>query len=241
MKLQNDDLPYITGEAFSNGRAFEFELEEEDSLYRSRTHVLTDLVRDKQIIHVGCVDHDVKSIEKKITKGKWLHKELDEAAARCLGVDINQEGVDYIKSTLGYSDVMVSDVTDDPAAELANENWDYFLLPEVLEHINNPVDFLQRLHANFSDNVGRLVITVPNAFTPDNARYARQGKEVINTDHRYWFTPYTLSKVVMAAGFSVNRITMCRHGKVKKRSVFKNRWFSRHPLMRSDIVMLLDF
>ncbi|MBT8440519.1 MAG: class I SAM-dependent methyltransferase [Gammaproteobacteria bacterium] len=241
MKLQNSDLPYITGEAFSNGRAFEFELEEEDNLYRSRTQVLTDLVRDKQIIHVGCVDHDVKSIEKKITKGKWLHRELDEAAERCLGVDINQEGVDYIKNTLGYADVMVADVTADPAAELLNRNWDYFLLPEVLEHINNPVDFLESIHANFRDNVGQLVITVPNAFTPDNARYARKGKEVINTDHRYWFTPYTLSKVVVAAGFKVNRITMCRHGKVKKRSVFKNRWFSRHPLMRSDIVMLLDF
>ena len=241
MKLQESDLPYISGEAFSNGRAFDFVFEDEDSHYRSRTDVITELVRGKQIIHVGCVDHDVTSIEKKISKGKWLHKELHEAAERCLGVDINQEGVDYIKSTLGYSDVMVADVTGNLAAELANASWDYFLLPEVLEHINNPVDFLQRIHANFRGNVGQLVITVPNAFTPDNARYARKGKEVINTDHRYWFTPYTLSKVVVAAGFKVNRITMCRHGKVKKRSVFKNRWFSRHPLMRSDIVMLLDF
>lgn len=241
MKIQNDDLPYLSGQKFSNGRAFEFRFDAADTQYRSRTDVLTDLVRDKQIIHVGCVDHDVASIEKKIKKGKWLHKELDETAMRCLGVDINQDGVDYINNTLGYADVMVADVTGDPVAELANEHWDYFLLPEVLEHIDNPVTFLQRIHANFRDNVGQLIITVPNAFTPDNVRNARQGKEVINTDHRYWFTPYTLAKVVMAAGFRVANITMCRHGRVKKRSVIKNRWFSRHPLMRSDIVMLLDF
>jgi hypothetical protein len=241
MKINKEDMPYISGEQFSNGRSFEFILDADDFEYRSRTDILIELVKGKKIIHVGCVDHDVTSIEKKITKGKWLHKELHEVAGRCLGVDINEAGVEYIKNVLGYSDTMVADVTAEIPKGLAGEQWDYFLLPEVLEHINNPVDFLEKIHANFRSSVGQLVITVPNAITPDNFRYAKKGRETINTDHRYWFTPYTLSKVAINAGFKVNNITMCRHGKVKKRSIIRNRWFRHHPLMRSDIVMILDF
>jgi hypothetical protein len=31
-------------------------------------------------------------------------------------------------------------------------------------------------------------------------------KEIINSDHRFWFTPYTISKVVASAGYYPERI-----------------------------------
>ncbi len=241
MKFKSpEDFQYLSGEKFSNGRAFSFAYSADDFHYQSRNDILKKMVAGKRIIHLGCVDV-TETIQHRIDRGKWLHKEMHEVARRCLGVDINAEGIGFIRDKLSYSDVMVADVTKPPAGDLAECDWDYFMIPEVLEHVNNPVDFLGKIRHNYQANVGQVVITVPNALTPDNYRYARKGMEVINTDHRYWFTPYTLAKVVHNAGFSINNIIMCRHGKVKKRSFLKNLKFSRHPLIRSDIIMVLDF
>jgi hypothetical protein len=38
--------------------------------------------------------------------------------------------------------------------------------------------------------------------------------EVINTDHRYWFSPYTLTKVVMESGFSDCDLCFVEHVKL---------------------------
>jgi hypothetical protein len=31
-------------------------------------------------------------------------------------------------------------------------------------------------------------------------------REVINSDHRYWFTPYTISKILVSAGYTPEKI-----------------------------------
>lgn len=241
MKFKHtDDWLYLSGERFSSGRAFDFTYEPEDFQYQSRIDVLKRLVTGKQLIHLGCVD-EVATIRHRMARGKWLHKELDEVAERCLGVDINEAGVDFINNELGFRDVIVHDVTQPPTDDLAERTWDYFMVPEVLEHIDNPVYFLKKIRQHFETNVSRMIITVPNAFTPENMRNARNGREVINTDHRYWFTPFTLAKVVLGAGYHIENIIMCRHGRVKRRSFIKNRTFKKHPLTRSDIVMVARF
>lgn len=241
MQFENpDDLKYLSGEKFSNGRKFSFSFDADDFDYVSRIDLLRDMVREKNIIHLGCVD-EIETIRHRMARGKWLHKELHEVAQRCVGVDINAEGIRYIRDELGFEDMLVADVTAGPEGDLSQPGWDYFMVPEVLEHIDNPVDFLKKIRTHYQANVSQMVITVPNAFTPENLKRARQGVEVINTDHRFWFTPFTLAKVVMQAGYRVNTIRMCRHGKVKKRSLIKNAWYRRHPLARSDIIMVVDF
>lgn len=229
----------MTGEEFSNGKEFSFDFESTDYDYHSRVDVLKNLVTGKKIIHLGCVD-ELETIKHRMKRGKWLHKELDDVTERCIGVDINEDGIRYIREELNYSDVCVADVTQEPPAILADETWDFFMIPEVLEHIDNPVDFLKRIKHHYQGLARQFVITVPNAFTPGNFSRAKRNVETINTDHRFWFTPYTLAKVVTLAGFKISNITMCRHGRVKRRSIFKNYWYRRHPLARCDIVMILD-
>ena len=241
MRFKNiEDLDYLSGEKFSNGRQFHFECDEEDYKYRSRVDILKQLVTNKQIIHLGCVD-EIDTIKHRMDRGKWLHKELHEVAGRCIGVDINEPGINYIRDELGYPDVCVADVTTQPTGDLAELKWDYFMIPEVLEHVDNPVDFLSKIREHYQANVKQIIITVPNAFTSINYKRAKEGIEEINTDHRYWFTPYTLSKVVVKAGCKIENIIMCRHGRVKRRSLIKNYWYGKHPMLRSDIVMLVSF
>lgn len=239
MYIEQSDIPFLSGESYSNGRQIKYQLEPDDRSYRSRADVLVEICRGKRVIHVGCVDHDVASIKHKIQRGKWLHQILCGVADRCFGVDIQEAGIHYLRDELGYEDVAVVNVAEDLCEPLLEGEWDILLIPEVLEHIDDPVAFLKGVRAQFRGRVDSLVMTVPNAFSHDNWKSARHGVESINTDHRYWFTPYTLAKVAMAAGFEVQAFSLCRHGVVKRRSFFKNAFFRRHPLLRSDIVMRL--
>jgi len=241
MRISKDYNPYLSGDKYSNGLKVKFLMESGDELYRSRSDVLAEICTGKRIIHVGCVDHDIDSIEKKIKRNKWLHKNLCEAAERCFGVDIQEDGIRYLREVLGYEDVAAVNIIDEEFEPFVQEEWDYLLLPEVLEHIDNPVDFLSGIRRRFIGKLDNLIITVPNAFSKDIIKGAQKDMEFINSDHRYWFTPYTLAKVAVQAGFSVQRFIMCKHGIVKRRSFARNAWFRRHPLMRGDVVMILSF
>ena len=241
MRIQQQDLDYLSGRSYSNGREIKFAFDRIDSHYFSRTEFLLNIAREKNIIHVGFVDPDIDSIQKKINKNKWLHSVLDQVATRCFGVDILEDEVDFVRHNLGFDDVGVADITAAIPQQARGTHWDYLMIPEVLEHIDNPVAFLSGIKKVWTGHAKKIVITVPNAFTPSNYRFARRKVEKINTDHRFWFTPYTLAKVVMQAGLRVDPIVMCHHGRVKKRAFFRNLWFKRNPLLRSDIVMLVDF
>ena len=241
MKIPDFLTPYLTGNKFSSGLTIRYDWSDDDYVYESRFQLLSRLVRGKKIIHVGCVDHDPSLVDHKIARGKWLHKILCDAAMRCMGVDINEEGIRYLKENLGYADAIRLDVTGQEIGPLLEEKWDYMLLPEVLEHIGNPVDFLSKIRSNLSSNVEWLLITVPNAFMRENCHLSAKGHEAINTDHRFWFTPYTLAKIVQDAGYSIERLWFCKSGPVRKRSFLRNWFYARRPMLRSNIVLLARF
>lgn len=241
MRLPGECLPYLFGKEFSNGIVVRFDFEEDDRDLLSRVDVLKPLCSGKRIIHVGCVDHDVQSIEKKIKIGTWLHGILNDISERCYGVDINSEGIQYLRDKLGFNEVAAGDIVAVDSPDLMNSQWDYLLLPEVLEHVNNPVDFLDKINIKFRQNVNKIIITVPNAFSEKNHIHATKGSELINSDHRYWFTPFTLSKIVMTAGLRVEKIIMCNHGFTDNYSFLNKRFYKKHPLLRRDIVLIAEF
>jgi len=243
MKLPSNIGDYLTGKKFDSGLRVDFEQDAEDRIYRSRQDWIVELSRDKRVVHVGCVDHNAQMIRAKINKNKWLHKRLDEAAERCLGVDIDEAGIAYMRDELGYRDLLTSDVleADLPAPDDTGEKWDLMVVAEVLEHIDNPVQFLSRLAERQAGRVKTLLVSVPNAFAAENRGWSRAGLEVLNSDHRYWFTPYTLSKVLDRAGLRPSRLITCRNGKVKPRAVLRNAIRRRHPLIRDTLISLSPF
>lgn len=62
------------------------------------------------------------------------------------------------------------------------------------------------INQNYAEKIDRIVITVPNAFSWTNIKMALKGRECINTDHRYWFSPYTISKIAYNAGLTPETI-----------------------------------
>jgi len=239
VKFSDTTLQHLKGTAFSTGTDVGFVWEDSDRVYRSRYDVLAELARGKRVIHLGCVDHDASEVERKRAKGKWLHDVLTASAGTCLGVDISRPGIDYLHS-IGVRNALCADITA-PPTELSGVHWDWILVPEVLEHIGDPVAFLRGIHAAFRHNTGGIVLTVPNAFCQENIRLAYRNREVINTDHRFWFTPFTLAKVVTDAGFRIEQVHLCKVGLVNRYSVLRNWYFGRKPLLRNGITLVARF
>ena len=197
MKFDSEINKYITGEKFSSALQVPFSLHKFEDL--RRPDKITQIVKNKRVIHIGCCDH-LPLIEEKIRKKRWLHKLLVENTQQCIGVDINQEAVEYVVNKLNIKDVYCLDILKDDI-DLGNEMWDYVILGELIEHVDNPVDFLQIIRQKFQGKARKIIITAPNVLNIFYAKYVKKNIEYINTDHRYWFSPYTLSKVATISGF----------------------------------------
>jgi hypothetical protein len=200
MKFKDNVYKHLEGDEFSNGLIISISQKEKNIL--TRLEMIKDAIKDKKVIHLGCCDH-IPLIKDKIEKGIWLHKIITDNAKECIGIDIDKNGISYLKAELGYKNVELADITTDEISHIASNKWDYIVIGEILEHVNNPVQFLKSIVKKYGSKISNFIITVPNAFSITNFNGVKNGVEIINTDHRYWFTPYTLAKVGHEAGLKL--------------------------------------
>ncbi len=190
--------PYLIGSDFSNG--LKVNMSSMGDIYNSRLDALTDIVRNKKVIHFGCADHPPLILEK-VKNESYLHNILLNSAEKVVGLDYNVEGIDIMKNKLDISDVYLFDLfKSELDISVKNDSFDYIILGEILEHVDDPVIFLKTLREKFKDICKCIVITVPNVACVSRYYYISNDIECINTDHRYWFTPFTLAKVLVSSG-----------------------------------------
>ena len=186
MQINNDTEEFLRGKRISNGHFFFVPKSE----VISRDALLLKLVYEKNALHLGCADHP-DLIDSKRLSGRYLHENLKKYASKLVGVDINQDALKKM-AKIGINDLYTPDFIPDL-------NFDMVLAPDVIEHVPNVYEFLVGLRRY---NAPEIVITTPNALRLRNRSLFRG--ELINTDHRYWFTPYTLAKVCVEAGYEIN-------------------------------------
>lgn len=234
--FDEEDKKYLKGTAFSSIYRFQFK---GTSSPLTRLDCLKKLVKDKRVIHFGCVDH-LPLIEQRRKSGNWLHEVLSGEAAKVVGIDINSEGIQYMNRE-GFESYISNVVTDPiPSSLTEGSRWDYLLAGEVVEHIGNPVEFLAHIRQKYGPVTDRIIITVPNAWSYTSVRFALRNEEMINTDHRFWFTPYTLAKIATDAGIQVEGYEMCLD---EYPSPFNLKYWlaRRRPGLRNRIVLIGKF
>lgn len=237
MELTASTLPYIEGKEFKDMLPMKVKQAEGP---QDRMDFVEGLIDGKSVLHIGCLDH-VPLIQNRLNNNRWLHGRISQSASECLGIDINREGVDFVRSELQISNVCYGDITDpNKIEEITSKCWDYVVFGEVIEHVDSPVLFLQKFVSIYGSYIDRIVITVPNAFKASNIRLAFKSLEVINSDHRYWFTPYTIWKVVHQAGLQAESIQMCKfdHTGNAVRERVRDFVLRRIPLLAEDIVVI---
>jgi hypothetical protein len=235
MKFSEESIPYLKGNKFTN--SLRVPIADSGEPIQSRLEFVVKLCEGKQIIHLGCADHK-EIIDDKIKKNQWLHKLLTEHAAKCIGVDNNIEALEHIKK-IGYTNVYAADITHDALLpEIIAQKWDYMILGEIIEHISDPAAFLNALRMKYAGYVGKIILTTPHAFRYKNfTRAAFNHQEIINSDHRFWFTPFTLAKIAVDAGLSPEEFWLVENLKPGPRSIFKKWLLKKYPAYRDTIIM----
>lgn len=148
-----------------------------------RVAYLCDLVRGKSVLDIGVVEHTRDAASSR----NWLHGHLKRHAARCVGVDILEAEVKYLRAQ-GY-DVIVADITISPLPE----KFDVIIGGEVLEHIDAPGMFMRNCAAMLNPG-GLLAITVPNPWYINAVvkNGLRRHTFVDSADHVAWYDASTL-------------------------------------------------
>lgn len=202
-----------------------------------RPNVIFRLCAEKSVIHLGCTDH-LPLIDSKINAGVYLHKQLSYVASKCIGVDINAKAIAHIKKH-GIHNVIVADITEPGISAIEDSNWDWMVIPDVIEHIPNPAMFLKAIDENYGKYIDRILITTPNAYGNYLSGKAAFKAEVINYDHCFWFTPYTLCKVVHAAGLEIEEIIMCSYENPVELIRAKSYELMEYPLLLNTIALVV--
>jgi hypothetical protein len=236
MNISPKDLAYLNTQQFSNNFHFS---SVRNLAKESRLDLLSSECAGKRIIHLGAADH-LNLIRDKIQSGIWLHGVLTSVAGECVGVDTAAEVVEHIRQNYGVTNIKPGDVFSESSVNYFRQGtpWDVMVLGEILEHIPDPVAFLTRIRHYYSGIVERIVITVPNALRFSNFCNSLHGYEAINTDHKYWFTPYTVASVAVAAGLTPQWVASCHYVWESPRRQFLRRFLQRRfPFLRDCLVM----
>lgn len=209
---------YLAGQTFSNAGQFHVRR----SSFVDRATLIANLSRGKTVMHLGCADH-VPLIAQKRADGSYLHDRISSVARRVVGVDTNAEALDEMRS-VGIDDLYLP---EDVPADIA---FDLVVAPDVIEHVGNVQDFL-----TYAGSFGcPVLITTPNALGMDNRTRLRS--EAVNTDHRYWFSPYTLARSIVSAGFSIESFHYT--GGFAKRTPVRSMAMALFPLTRNGLAVL---
>jgi 2-polyprenyl-3-methyl-5-hydroxy-6-metoxy-1,4-benzoquinol methylase len=232
--------PYFTGDAFKP--LLQLQYSKSFDMPRSRWDFLIEKARDRSVLHVGCLDH-ADLIDPKIEAGQWLHSAISEVASRCIGIDVNQELIERLRIRHGVDNIVYHDLTQAHGIpEIFLGDWDNILLPDVLEHIPQPIEFLKGLRVSIGHRVKELVITTPNALCYDNFGLSLRNREHINSDHFALFSPYTLGKTVAAAGWHIRELHFVDYHPAARvtgiRSFLRYMALKHRPALRDTIALV---
>ena len=183
------------------GAAHIFELPKDTPVYIGRQEFVIEYSVGKNVLHLGCVD--VGLILNKQMKGLWLHERIHQVASSVWGVDMDVDGIQLMRSQ-GYAHLYQADIEQlESIPEIANQEFDLILLTEVLEHLDNPGNFLQSLKLLFKPNT-ELLVTVPNATSLGNIITNLNGRELVHPDHNYWYSWHTITTLFNKYGYATH-------------------------------------
>lgn len=169
--------------------------------YVSREKEILSLSKNKKILHFGFLDYPF--MEERISNNSLLHTKIKEVGLEVIGVDIEENYLNQYKKLTNDSNNMLWDIEGEVGIpEEWKNNFNLIIFGEILEHLKNPQIALKKLKQIGEFSGATIIITVPNVFAPLGIIEAVANKELIHPDHYYYFSPFTLKKLLESAGFN---------------------------------------
>lgn len=148
------------------------------------------------VLELGCVDARPtrRAGASSARQADLLFRRIVEINPKTLGVDVDAEGVAALVRA-GYTAVCADVQTMD-----LGKQFDTIVAGEIIEHLENPGQFLQTLRRHLKRG-GRLIITTPNPFYALQAwKIWLHGRPRCNEGHVAWFDPLTLTALLRRCG-----------------------------------------
>ncbi len=162
----------------------EFRIEKHGAFLRNK-------IRNKRVLDIGVVEHDVSFMEHK----NWRHKVVKEESEYCVGVDIICELVDVLNKK-GYK-VYCTDAT---STEYLWEKFDIVLLGHVIGHVDDPIGLIKFAKRHLSEG-GEILIDTPNPYFYRNLKRQKKFKSIVtNLEIIRWITPAMANEIARRAG-----------------------------------------
>jgi hypothetical protein len=170
--------------------------------HKNTYEVLLPYIVDKNVLHIGFTDFP------KTRKTKSFHLGIHKYCKTLDGYDINKpDNVEDIQVPNGKFIWNWEDIN--------KTNYDTLVVREVIEHVDNVAEFLQRL-----DTIkGKLILTTPDALLLYRRNYFSEVKgtyfEKNHEDHNCWYTIFTLFNTIK---------------KYSKRKIIEYCWVDNHSI-----------
>ncbi len=160
---------------------------------------ISPYIRDKNVLDVGCVDHD---IERANHDRPWNHWFIYKLAKNSLGIDVEEKSI-RVMSKAGFN-VKVMD------AENINfiNKFDTIFAGELIEHLPNPGVFLKRCSKALTKG-GKIILTTPNTYSVPRLVRVFQlmtNDPPVNPDHTLYLTPKTVTTLAQKCGLKISKI-----------------------------------
>jgi SAM-dependent methyltransferase len=168
-----------------------------------RDKKILEFVEGKSVFHVGCVGT--------FENGLSFHNSIKMHTSNCVGVDINEEGLDNLKINDPNLTLILGDVCEEVFVKKIDDKFDYCLMGEVVEHLQNPGIAIRNIKLLLKEE-GKILITVPNAFSITNYFYNLVKKgEMVRTDHVAYYSFQTLNRLVENEGLKLEYFNYYTH------------------------------
>lgn len=123
--------------------------------------------------------------------------------------NLHRTGVDLwhpIAQSVHYEEELTGDVNRIYSL-LSGRLFDNIVAGEFIEHIESPYEFLRSVKPLLSQD-GRLILSTPNllAFPVVVCEYLRNKRVFYTPDHRYYFSPRWVERMLDMSGYDVVRV-----------------------------------
>ncbi len=157
-----------------------------------------------------------------------IAKMLGKLGADILGIDLDEHEIKNASESNPYENVRFACLN---VNEISERKFSGVVLTEVLEHIENPLDFLQTIY-ELCESDGFLILTVPNGYSIKEiitriihrssthilpiAKFVKWYRKITRRDlsmnesqHVQWFTLQRIRELIQEAGFTIQEEYYC--------------------------------
>jgi SAM-dependent methyltransferase len=154
----------------------------------------------RRVLDLGAMDET--AWQAKRGRGTWLHEEISRTAHSVEGVD-NSALIPADGLRTGPNAIIRRGEVGDPQRLLANltETPDVIVAGELIEHLENPLDFLRSIARTARLSGRTLILSTPNATAVHNVLIGLARRESTHRDHLCILSYKTLTTLCSRAGF----------------------------------------